>query len=484
MVDWSNPTRPSAREGTAAHRPDPAASGPDRHPAPSAERPPGPDPAAIARAVQAAAARYANLEPIWPLVDRLLNLVEQFPELQALNRELVLTRDLRRDRAQRTELERRLLPRLVEARVNLDPAVGPVVVDLTYDELLGISVLGPYWRDEQVADIFVDAWNRIAVEHSGLLWPTPLRFRDHEHALRVARNLAEKVSGRALTPENMLVAAELPGARLQFTYGRVARSGLTVVIRKHRPLLSIERLLETGALSAEMRDFLADAVVARANVLVSGGTGTGKTTIVNVLSRFIPDTERVITIEDSFELQLTNRFVVPLQTKEAASADDRIRVSQADLMRAALRMRPDRIIVGEVRDPAGAAVMLEAASTGHDGTMGTIHADDPSRALNFRLGSWLRTALGASPEVAAAEVANAVDVVVQVNRDHLGRRYISRIDEVDLSGVTGDLIRTEELFRARPAPDQGIVFDRVGRLRPDTDLGRKLAAVGRLDRWS
>jgi len=167
------------------------------------------------------------------------------------------------------------------------------LISIAYDELLGISVLGPLWRDDEVTEILVDAWDKVVIERHGRLEETnpPIKFRDPEHARKIARDLALKVSDRALTPANPLVTAELPGARVAFAIDKVVKSGLSVSMRKFRPLLNMDGLLNIGALDTQMRDFLADCIKSRANVLVSGGTGTGKTTMINALSTFIPHSE-------------------------------------------------------------------------------------------------------------------------------------------------------------------------------------------------
>lgn len=425
--------------------------------------------------------RYTNPE-IWGYADRILRYMQQDQDLQDFLDDLQLTRDTHLDRRQRQQLEALVAPKLVHSDVRiLNPHDLPHVWDTVYDELIGLGPLAEFWRDDEVTEIMVDAWDRIVIERDGRLVPTVASFRSAEHATDVARALARKVSGRALSRAIPIVTAELPGARVQFFLGDIARTGLSITMRKFRPLLGMEQLLEIGALSEEMADFLADCVAARATVLISGGTGTGKTTMINALSEFIPETERVITIEESFELQLTNDLVVSFQTKEAASQDDEIRVGQDDLLIGSLRARPDRIIVGEIRDEKGAAVMLQAANTGHDGTMTTIHANNPYAALNFRLAAMLMRS--GMPDVSAkTEIATALDLVVQVTRK--GRkRFISAISLVDVEQMHNGMLLPEKVFEG--SVEGGVVqFRRVGGVRPDTEFADKLEEADiDISRW-
>lgn len=426
-------------------------------------------------------------EQVWAIVSGVLGVIQANEQISRFATKMELTRDAVADNEQRQQLHSSLTPVLMQYQEYARIPMLREIIDLAYDELVGISVLGPLWRDDDITEIMVDAWDKVTVEHNGRLMLTNVRFRDKEHARKIARDLALKVSDRALTPANPLVTAELPGARVQFVIDKVVKTGISVSVRKFRPLLGVDKLLAVGAMSEEMRDFLADAVRARANVLVSGGTGTGKTTIINALSSFIPDSERVITIEDSYELALSNTHWVALQTKEAASADDTVRITLADLLVSTLRMRPDRIIVGEIREGTGAAVMLQAANTGHDGTMTTIHANSADGALNFRMVNLARTGGGMASEVAAAEVASAINLVIQVTRES-GRRFISEVAVVDPSQLENQLIRPEAVFSGTLVKDLAndtnrVEFRRCGGVRPDTELGLKLQDSGLLGRW-
>lgn len=421
---------------------------------------------------------------LWSLVGQILGVVQNHEEVSRWASKMVLTRDKDTDFTQREHFTRLLTPILARYPEYASLPMLNQIMSIAYDELLGISVLGPIWRDDDVTEILVDAWDRVVIERNGRLEETnpPIKFRDPEHARKIARDLALKVSDRALTPANPLVTAELPGARVAFAIDKVVKSGLSVSMRKFRPLLNMDGLLSMGALDTEMRDFLADCVKARANVLVSGGTGTGKTTMINALSTFIPHSERVITIEDAYELKMDTPHWVALQTKEAASADDEVVVTMADLLVTVLRMRPDRIIVGEIREPKGASVMLQAANTGHDGTMTTIHANTADRALNFRMVSFARTGAAMTAEVAAAEVSSAINLVVQVVR-RAGRRYISEVAVVDPSCLSDGLIKPVPVFSGSLIEGHP-QFSKVGSVPPATELGMKLEELGLLGKWS
>lgn len=430
--------------------------------------------------------RLSSQERLFSHVDRLLGLINQEPDLQQWANTVVLTRDPEVDRRQRLELEARVSPRMLDARIIIDSSAdSKAVFDLTYDELTGISILGDFWRDPEVDEICIDGWDKIAVERKGKLERTGYHFRSPQHAQSVARQLSQKISDRGVSNVNSLVTAQLPQARVQFVYGPLSSQGLAITIRKFRPLLGMEKLLSVGALTPEMAEFLSACVRARATIVVSGGTGTGKTTAINALSEAIPDDERVITIEDAFELQLSNTHVVSLQAKQRATSDDTVVVSQADLLVASLRMRPDRIVVGEIREPTAAAVFFDAANTGHDGSMTTIHADSPSSALNNRLAALLMRSHGGFSEVVAREsVAQAVQLVVQITRHHSGRRLFSDVAVVDPTYRTEGSIRPVSVFQAEIDPSGTAKHIRVGSVGADTQLASKLRDAGEdIARW-
>jgi len=418
--------------------------------------------------------RYARAGEFAPLVDRILGLGTSNPELQNLLRRFELTRDPVRDRQQRAEYQAALEPLMATARIQVTSQEDlTTLFDIAYDEILGIGPLGPLWRDESITEILVSGPDKVTVERHGRLELTPVRFTDLGHLERVARELAQTSrDDRAISQTNPLVTIQLPGARVQFVWRPLAVNRVAIAIRKFGALMDMSQLLAYGSLSQDMAAFLRDCVRARATILVSGGMGSGKTTFINALSEYIPDTERVVTIEDALELQLRNTHVEALVTKEAASADDTHLFGQDALLKASLRMRADRIIVGEIRDGAGCAVMLEAANTGHPGTMTTIHANTPAGALK-RMSTLVRRVDSMPEDVAREEVASAIDVVVQVVKTR-GRRYVSDISLVD--SATGGV---EQVFTGEyPVGVDAPVFRQVRPLGPDTDLARKMLDVG------
>ena len=430
---------------------------------------------------------HRSLEDVWPIVETLRNIVSTDPSMQSRVKDLQLTRDPAVNKAQKDGILVQLT-NTIAAKGGLPyqpDQMGPAL-DLLYDEIIGISVLGDLWRDDTVTEIMVDRWDRVVVESNGRLLVTNISFRSEEHANDVARSLALRVSDRAVSQKIPLVTAELPQARVSICYGPIVRGGLSITIRKFRPLLTLDTLLTNGSVNSELVELLRDLVTARATILVSGGTGTGKTTVINLLSNFIPDSERVITIEDSFELQLSNTHVVSLQTKEAASSDDQVSITLADLLRNTLRMRPDRIIVGEIREGEGALTMLSAANTGHDGTMTTVHANSAAMAVNERLPDLIRQSRPTTDDVLKRTIAAAFDVVVQVSRTSRGFRYISEVAVVDPEHIENGQIKPLPLYSGNEIPDGSISFLRTGNIDQSSRLGQKLANSSVLNpgRWA
>lgn len=420
--------------------------------------------------------RYTHADVYEPLVTRLLGLGGSGdPAIQAFIRKIVLTRDRQVDRSQRLEYQELLQSHLAGSTIQIQTAEDlATVFDIAYDELIGIGPLGPLWRDDSITEIMVSGPDKVTIERHGRLEVTPVRFKNLGNLEETARRLGSaSKDDRAISSTNPLVTMQLPGARVQFVWRPLAVSGVAITIRKFGALMGMDKLMALGALSEDVRAFLGDCVRARATLLISGGTSSGKTTFINALSELIPDTERVVTIEDALELQLRNTHVEAFVTKEAASADDRLLFGQDALLKASLRMRPDRIIVGEIRDAAGCSVMLEAANTGHAGTMTTIHADTPTLALT-KMVKLLRRADPMPNEVAREEVATALDVIVQVVRVR-GRRFVSSVAVVnrDEPGTT------TEIFTADfPMGAQDPSFRQVAHPGADTALAQKMLEAG------
>jgi len=315
------------------------------------------------------------------------------------------------------------------------------------DELTGYGPLEELIRDDRINDILVNGTRHIYVERSGVLSRTDLRFIDDEHVLRVIRRILAPL-GRRIDESSPMVDARLPdGSRVNAIIPPLALDGPCLSIRKFRkdPLQSSD-LLASGALNEDMLAFLEMAVRKRCNVLISGGTGAGKTTLLNVLSRNISPYERLVTIEDAAELQLGHDHVVRLETRPP-NVDGRGEVTARDLMRNALRMRPDRVLLGEVRSHE-VLDMLQAMNTGHDGCMSTVHANSPRDAL-LRLEMLAGFAGFQGQEVTLKHmIATALDLIVQVGRLSDGRRRILAISEV--LGVQDERILTNELFVYQP----------------------------------
>jgi len=311
------------------------------------------------------------------------------------------------------------------------------------DEIFGLGPLQPLMEDPTIADILVNTADQIYVERNGRLEPTDVRFQDDRHLLQVIDRIVSSV-GRRIDDTSPMVDARLPdGSRVNAIIPPLAIDGPHLSIRKFNDDgLTGEDLVRTGSLTEPMLRLLEGVVRARMNVLISGGTGAGKTTLLNILSGFIPVTERVVTVEDSAELRLRQPHVVRLETRPA-NVEGSGAIPQRMLVVNALRMRPDRIVVGEVRS-AEAVDMLQAMNTGHDGSLTTLHANSPRDALS-RLETMVAMADLNLPERAArAQIANAIDIIVQVSRLSDGSRRVKQIAEV--VGMEGEVITMQEIF--------------------------------------
>jgi pilus assembly protein CpaF len=327
--------------------------------------------------------------------------------------------------------------------VPMSPGAQTAVVEELLDEVLGFGPLEPLLADPTVSDILVNAPDKVYVERRGLLERTEIQFRDEKHLLRIIDKIVSAV-GRRIDESQPWVDARLPdGSRVNAVIRPCAIDGPSLSIRKFsRNPLTLARLVAHGALSEAAATFLKAAVDARMNVLISGGTGSGKTTMLNAMSGFIDHRHRVVTIEDAAELQLMQDHVVRLETRPA-STEGTGAITQRDLVRNALRMRPDRIVVGEVRG-AEAFDMLQAMNTGHDGSMTTIHANTARDAIS-RLEQMIAM-LGADIPLSAIrnQIAAGIHLIVQLNRLSDGSRRVMSITEV--VGMEGDVVMHQDLF--------------------------------------
>jgi len=314
------------------------------------------------------------------------------------------------------------------------------------DELLGLGPLEPLLKDPTITDILVNGPNKVFVERFGVLEPTATRFKDDKHLLRIIQKIVSAV-GRRIDESSPMVDARLAdGSRVNAVVPPLAIDGSLLSIRKFsRVPIVMERLIEIGSMPAALAQVLEAIVRARRNVLISGGTGTGKTTMLNAMSAFIDTRERVVTIEDSAELQLQQDHVVRLETRPP-NIEGRGEITQRELVKNALRMRPDRIIVGEVR--AGEAFdMLQAMNTGHDGSMTTIHANTARDSLSRVEQMIGMSGLDVPARSARAQIASAIHIVIQIGRMSDGRRRIVSLAEI--TGMEGEVITMQEVFRYR-----------------------------------
>jgi len=320
------------------------------------------------------------------------------------------------------------------------------LIEDVLDELLGLGPLEPLLKDESVSDILINTHTTVYVERAGRLEKTDVQFQDTRHLVRIINKIVAAVGRRVDESQPMVDARLADGSRVNAIIPPLAVDGPLVSIRKFsKTPIHMARLVELGSMTGEMAELLKGFVRARRNVLISGGTGSGKTTLLNALSAFIDDAERIVTIEDSAELQLQQPHIGRLETRPA-NIEGRGEITQRDLVRNALRMRPDRIIVGEVR--AGEAFdMLQAMNTGHDGSMTTVHANTPRDALS-RVEQMIGMAgLEIAPRSIRQQIAAAIHVVVQVERMDDGRRRVVSI--VEIVGMEEDIITTQEIFRFR-----------------------------------
>ena len=351
--------------------------------------------------------------------------------------------DEARRRDQVEALARRILG---ESNLGLSRPDEERLIQELLNDAFDLGPITPYLLDEEISDILVNTHRQVYVERLGRLEMTDVQFRDEAHLRLIIDRIISRV-GRRIDESTPLVDARLPdGSRVNAIIPPAAIDGPILSIRRfRRKALSMENLMELGSISDPMARFLSGCIRARLNMLITGGTGSGKTTLLNILSRYIPETERVVTIEDSAELQLQQPHVVRLETRPP-NIEGKGTIAQRDLVRNALRMRPDRIVVGEVR---GAEVidMLQAMNTGHDGSLSTIHANTSRDALH-RLENLVLMAGLALPDRAIREqVASALQLIVHVSRVSDGTRKVLSIQEI--VGMEGPVVTMQEIFRFR-----------------------------------
>jgi pilus assembly protein CpaF len=333
-----------------------------------------------------------------------------------------------------------VLEELDKQRHALNQAERRKLVDDVLDELLGLGPIEPLLKDNTITDILVNGHNSVFVERYGVLEPSPVRFKDEKHLIRIIQKIVSAVGRRVDESAPMVDARLADGSRVNAVVPPLALDGALLSIRKFAKVpISMARLIEIGSVPAQVAEVLKAVVAARLNVLISGGTGSGKTTMLNAMSAYIDNRERIVTIEDSAELQLQQTHVARLETRPA-NIEGKGEIIQRDLVKNSLRMRPDRIIVGEVR--AGEAFdMLQAMNTGHDGSMTTVHANSARDALSRVEQMIGMSGIDIPARSARAQISSAIHAVVQIARLSDGRRKLISLSELSAWKATSSPCR-------------------------------------------
>lgn len=331
------------------------------------------------------------------------------------------------------------------------------VVQAVLDEIFGFGPITPLLEDDTVSEVMVNGPDKVYVERKGKLTRTEVTFRDDQHCMHIIDKIIAPI-GRRVDESSPMVDARLPdGSRVNIIIPPLALKGPTITIRKFAAdPFTLEDLVSFGTLTMDMARFLKASVKGRINIIVSGGTGSGKTTFLNIMSSFIPEDERIVTIEDAAELQLQQDHVITLETRPA-NVEGKGKVAIRDLVVNSLRMRPDRIVVGEVRS-AEALDMLQAMNTGHDGSLTTVHANTPRDSLSRLETMVMMSGMELPSRAIREQIASAVQLIVQVSRFSDGSRKVLKITEV--LGMEGDTITLQDIFEFR---QDG--FDEMGRVR-------------------
>ena len=366
------------------------------------------------------------------------------------------------------EMDRRQLEEAVthisSAAMDAEPVLVPRfertrIISEIIDEVLGLGPIEPLLKDDTVTEVMVNRYNQVYVERNGLLVLTDVHFRDDIHVMHIIEKIVSPL-GRRIDESSPMVDARLPdGSRVNAIIPPLALTGPALTIRKFsRDPFKVNDLIDMETLTQEMADLLKACVEGKLNIVISGGTGSGKTTTLNVLSSFIPADERIVTIEDAAELQLRQEHIVTLEARPA-NIEGRGAVTIRDLVRNSLRMRPDRIVVGEVR--SGEALdMLQAMNTGHEGSMTTGHANSPRDMVSRMETMVLMAGMELPVRAIREQISSAIDLVIQQSRLRDGSRKITHLTEVQ--GMEGDVITMQDIF----------VFDQTGRDANGKIIGR------------
>ncbi len=341
-------------------------------------------------------------------------------------------------------IKQRLDEAYTQTKVSLPEDLRKQIYLDILDELTGYGPIQPLLEDPDISEVMVNGPKKVFIEKGGRLTKSPVTFDDDDHVLRVIDRIILPL-GRRVDADTPTVDARLPdGSRVNAVIRPVSIDGPSITIRKFKKdKLSIQQLIDFDSLTAQMAEFVRACVLAHLNIVISGGTGSGKTTLLNVLSSFIPEDERIITIEDAAELQLQQDHVLRMETK-VANLDGRGAVSIRDLVRNSLRMRPDRIVVGECR--GGEALdMLQAMNTGHDGSLTTLHANSPRDAISRLETMVLMAGMDLPLKVVRQQISSAVDLIIQQTRLKDGSRKVTAITEV--VGMEGDIVVLTDIFK-------------------------------------
>ena len=369
----------------------------------------------------------------------------------------------RLERQQVADAVRKVVQDLItQESVALNFEERETIVTQVLDEIFGLGPLEPLIKDPEVSDILVNTYKQVYIERHGRLERTEVMFQDDRHLLQIIDRIVSAV-GRRIDDSSPMVDARLPdGSRVNAIIKPLALDGPHLSIRKFkRDALSGEDLLRTESLTEEMLALLKAIVKARLNVLISGGTGAGKTTLLNILSSYIPTTERIVTIEDSAELQLVQRHVVRLETAPPIPGGDGEagRLVIRDLVKGSLRMRPDRIVIGECR--AGEALdMLQAMNTGHDGSLTTVHSNSPRDCIARLETLALMSGMDLPISVVRRQIASAVQLIIQQSRLKDGSRKVVQIAE--LQGMEGEQVTIQDIFVYKTPDHRGAGPSHIG----------------------
>jgi len=364
-----------------------------------------------------------------------------------------------------SEDRRRVVEQSAETLLKRElPSVGGItrdqIVARVVDEVVGLGPIDALLRDPSISEVMVNAADEVFFEREGIIYLSDVRFRDSNHIARVIERIIAPI-GRRVDEASPMVDARLPdGSRVNVVIPPIAPKAPTITIRKFRAdKLTLDDLVASSSITHDMAEFLKACVRLKLNILISGGTGTGKTTFLNALSAFIPEAERIVTIEDPIEMKLQQPHVVCLEARPA-NIDGKGEITQRDLLRNTLRMRPDRIIIGEVRGPE-AFDMLNAMNTGHEGSLSTIHANSARDALARIENMVLMANLDLPDRAIREQTSSALNLIVQLQRQADGVRRVTALTEV--TGMEGQIVTLQDLFKFEQefVDDEGKIHGRM-----------------------